>query len=69
MLGAKVAGLDNFNEYYSPAYKRARASHLESEHGLRVVDGDVCDRKLVKDILDKHRITHIVHLAAQPGVR
>mmetsp|Transcript_2169 Transcript_2169/g.6637 ORF Transcript_2169/g.6637 Transcript_2169/m.6637 type:complete len:403 (+) Transcript_2169:113-1321(+) len=64
-----VLGLDNFNGYYSPAYKRARAEHLRETHGLEVLEGDVCNASLLEELFDKHKFTHVVHLAAQAGVR
>ncbi|CAD7961742.1 unnamed protein product [Amoebophrya sp. A120] len=32
-------------------------------------DGDVCDRKFLKDIFQAFNVTHVLHLAAQAGVR
>lgn len=64
-----ILGLDNFNKYYSPAYKRARAEHLREAHGLDVIEGDVCNATLLSELFEKHRFTHVVHLAAQAGVR
>mmetsp|Transcript_6008 Transcript_6008/g.7707 ORF Transcript_6008/g.7707 Transcript_6008/m.7707 type:complete len:329 (-) Transcript_6008:42-1028(-) len=66
---AEIIGLDNFNNYYSPAYKRARAARLKNEFGLDVVDGEICNASLVARLLNEHKITHVVHLAAQAGVR
>ncbi|KAJ8603344.1 hypothetical protein CTAYLR_004258 [Chrysophaeum taylorii] len=64
-----LLGLDNFNNYYSPAYKRARADHLKEEHNLQVLEGDVCNASLLEDVFSKFKFTHVVHLAAQAGVR
>lgn len=64
-----VVGLDNFNGYYSPAYKRARADHLKKETGMDVIEGDVCNATLLDELFTKHKFTHVVHLAAQAGVR
>lgn len=66
---SKVVALDNFNGYYSPAYKRARAAHLLNKTGIEVLDADVCDDGKLRELFDEHRFTHVVHLAAQPGVR
>jgi UDP-glucuronate 4-epimerase len=63
--GDFVVGLDHFNAYYDVRLKRARASCLEIE----MIEADICDTKLLKELLEKHQITHIVHLAAQAGVR
>lgn len=66
--GDTVVGLDNFNDYYAPQLKRDRAKKLKKE-GVEIVEGDICDNALLHDIIQKHRITHLVHLAAQAGVR
>lgn len=64
--GDFVVGLDNFNDYYDPSLKRARAQHLE---GVEVVEGDIVDINCLERLVDKYSITHIVNLAAQAGVR
>ena len=64
-----VIGVDDFNSYYSPAFKHARAAHLQSEHNIAVVQADVCDRSKMAALITEHDITHVVHLAAQAGVR
>ena len=55
--GDEVYGFDNFNPYYSVAYKKQRAALLQKE-GISIAPPQ-----------DLSRFTHIVHLAAQPGVR
>ena len=30
-----------------------------------MVEGDVCDEELLTKLLEEHKITHVVHLAAQ----
>ena len=65
--GFKVCGLDNFNSYYDPAFKRLRAKNLESI-GVQVIDLDLCDSKL-KETLLHFNPTHLLHLAAQAGIR
>lgn len=66
--GDAVLGFDNFNDYYIPALKRERARLLKKA-GVEVVEGDLCHRKKLKEVLQEHQATHIVHLAAQAGVR
>ncbi|HSX11055.1 MAG TPA: NAD-dependent epimerase/dehydratase family protein [Chlamydiales bacterium] len=61
-------GLDNFNAYYDPQLKRDRADHLQ-KLGVEIVSADILDRDQLKLLLLKHGITHVVHLAAQAGVR
>jgi len=66
---AAIVGVDSFNDYYSPAMKRGRAKRLRDDFGLEVVEGDVCNASLIEGLFKKHRFTHVVHLAAQAGVR
>lgn len=67
-LGCDVCGYDNFNDYYDVSLKRARAEKLAAE-GIPVLQGDVCDEKLLIEQIEKYDPTHFVHLAAQAGVR
>jgi UDP-glucuronate 4-epimerase len=66
--GDGVVGLDNFNSYYDPSLKKARKSLLASQ-GIFVVEGDINDAKLLKRLFDLVSFTHVLHLAAQAGVR
>lgn len=61
--GDYVIGCDNFNNYYSPDLKRARAYELRSL-GAEIIEEDIRNIRSLKQ-----NITHIVHLAAQAGVR
>ncbi len=66
--GDWVLGYDNFNTYYSKELKRAREKIL-NEEGISIVEGDICQEHFLQDLLKKNGITHLVHLAAQAGVR
>ncbi|KAK9277455.1 hypothetical protein L1049_007010 [Liquidambar formosana] len=66
--GDGVVGLDNFNDYYDPALKRARQKLL-NQAGVFVVEGDINDSALLKKLFDAVAFTHVMHLAAQAGVR
>ncbi|XP_020095808.1 UDP-glucuronate 4-epimerase 3-like [Ananas comosus] len=67
--GDGVLGLDSFNDYYEPSLKRARAALLLSRSGVFVVDGDLNDGPLLRKLLDVAPFSHVLHLAAQAGVR
>lgn len=108
--GVEAVGVDNFNAYYSPAYKMARLRRMgfsegeinaaaDSEApgciptlpetifpegadaravrpyrsrkypGIGFLCMDVCDREGMAELFAGERFTHVVHLAAQPGVR
>eukprot|EP01018_Ginkgo_biloba_P015665 Gb_26316 [translate_table: standard] len=66
--GDGVLGIDNFNDYYDPSLKRARQSLLEKQ-GIFIVEGDINDAPLQKKLFDVVPFTHVMHLAAQAGVR
>eukprot|EP00963_Diacronema_lutheri_P013424 scaffold2636_cov340-Pavlova_lutheri.AAC.86 len=66
--GDRVIGIDNFNDYYPVSLKKARDEDLVS-HGVHTIRGDLNDRELMEDLFTTCKFTHIVHLAAQAGVR
>ncbi|KAK8559157.1 hypothetical protein V6N13_098756 [Hibiscus sabdariffa] len=66
--GDGVVGLDNFNNYYDPSLKKARESLLNRQ-GIVVVEGDLNDAALLAKLFDVVAFTHVLHLAAQAGVR
>ena len=59
-----AVGIDSFNNYYdvSLKYKRAKISE-------RVIEGNVCDIRLMRRLIHKYNIKKVIHLAAQAGVR
>lgn len=66
--GDGVVGIDNFNSYYDPSLKKARSALL-SKSSIFVVAGDVNDAALLAKLFDVVPFTHVIHLAAQAGVR
>ncbi|KAG6402722.1 hypothetical protein SASPL_134929 [Salvia splendens] len=66
--GDGVLGLDNFNSYYDPSLKRARQAMLERS-GVYIVEGDINDGALLAKLFNIVPFTHVMHLAAQAGVR
>ncbi|RVW76886.1 UDP-glucuronate 4-epimerase 3 [Vitis vinifera] len=66
--GDGVVGLDNFNDYYDPSLKRARQALLERT-GVFIVEGDINDSELLRKLFEVVAFTHVMHLAAQAGVR
>jgi UDP-glucuronate 4-epimerase len=67
--GDEVVGLDNLNEYYDPALKRARLARLEARPGFRFEKVDLADRPAMERLFAGSGIRRVVHLAAQAGVR
>ncbi|MBS4167872.1 NAD-dependent epimerase/dehydratase family protein [Parachlamydia sp. AcF125] len=66
--GDRVVGYDNFNDYYSPQLKYDRCQLLKKA-GIEVIEGDICDTSKLKHYVKANKITHLVNLAAQAGVR
>jgi len=67
--GRPVVAIDNFNTYYDVRLKEARWAQLENHAGFRGGRLDIADRDAFAAFAEKHQPTHIVHLAAQAGVR
>ena len=67
--GHAVVGVDDLNPYYSPALKEARLAALRALPGFSFVRLDLADADALAAVFAEHRFTHVVHLAAQAGVR
>lgn len=67
--GWRVAGCDIFNSYYDPALKRARVQALLTPLGVPCDTLDIGDLAALRDCMARHQVTHVIHLAAQAGVR
>ena len=67
--GARVVGLDNFNDYYSPALKHDRDLELRRHPNFISVAADLTDLPALEALFSAHRPRKICHLAAQAGVR
>ncbi len=67
--GATVVALDNFNDYYDPAIKRANAARLAAYDSFTLVEGDIRDAATVDALYAAHDVRRVAHLAAMAGVR
>jgi nucleoside-diphosphate-sugar epimerase len=64
--GDEVIGIDEFNDYYDPAFKRKNVAHLHCSPGFELIEGNIqfLDwQTLLKDV------EVVYHQAAQAGVR
>jgi UDP-glucuronate 4-epimerase len=66
-LGHHVAGLDDFNDFYDPAIKRANISGFIND--VLLYEIDIRDGAAVRRVVKDGRFDTIVHLAARAGVR
>ncbi len=67
--GKKIICLDNFDNFYDPAIKRRNISEAIKNPDFKLIEGDIRDLKLLKDIFSSHKISHVFHPAARAGVR
>lgn len=66
---ARVTVVDNFNDFYDPAIKRANiASHLSSDN-FELVEADIADSQAMNVLFARSSFDCVVHLAARAGVR
>jgi len=67
--GHQVVGFDNFNAYYDVKLKESRAERLSRQNGFTLVRGDLENQEDIDQTFSETPFTHVVHLAAQVGVR
>jgi UDP-glucuronate 4-epimerase len=67
--GDRVVVLDDFNDFYDPAVKRANVAVTAANPAYRLVEGDIRDRSLVFRTFSEEGFDAVVHLAARAGVR
>ncbi|MEP6343646.1 MAG: NAD-dependent epimerase/dehydratase family protein [Maricaulaceae bacterium] len=67
--GHYVIGVDNLNDYYDPSLKHTRLKVLHAYDDFEFHPVDIVDQAALQRVADGQGITHILHLAAQPGVR
>tara|TARA_X000000950_G_scaffold21363_1_gene23090 strand:- start:1644 stop:2612 length:969 start_codon:yes stop_codon:yes gene_type:complete len=66
---ASVIGIDNLNNYYDTSIKRDRIKKLKQNKKFIFYKIDLSEYKKFNNIVKKHNIKIIIHLAAQAGVR
>lgn len=67
--GEKVAGIDNLNRYYNVSLKHHRLSALLRDRAFEFRQLDLASGPGLDDTWRSISPTHVVHLAAQAGVR
>jgi UDP-glucuronate 4-epimerase len=67
--GDRVVVLDDFNDFYDPAVKRANVAPHRGNPSYRLVEGDIRDRGLVLRLFAEEKFDAVAHLAARAGVR
>lgn len=63
----QVVGIDNLNNYYSPALKKDRIKFLRNKN-FTFVKADIKDSSVIDKLFIKHKFDCVINLAAQAGV-
>lgn len=67
--GYRVICLDNFDTFYDPQIKRENVSIQLKNNNYTLIEGDIRDLKLLRDIFTGNKIDAMIHIAARAGVR
>jgi UDP-glucuronate 4-epimerase len=67
--GARVTGVDSFDPYYDVRLKEARVATLAGRPGFAFRRHDLADEAATAALFEGGAFSHVLHLAAQPGVR
>ena len=65
----RVVVVDNFNDFYDPAIKRAHLSRHLGRDNFALVEADIAAARAMNEAFARENFTDVVHLAAQAGVR
>ena len=71
--GDDVVGFDNFNNYYDPSLKEARAQQLQllaernDTGSFTLIRDNLANKAVVDQCFQDHRFDRVIHLAAQAG--
>jgi len=67
--GANLTIIDNLDEFYSPAWKRANLKDIQVAGHFAFEQVDITDYDALRDAVARSRPEAIIHLAARAGVR
>lgn len=66
--GYAVTGCDNFNNYYDIKLKKERTKILKKQK-IKIFNLDITKKNKLIKIFNQKKVTHLINLAAQAGVR
>jgi UDP-glucuronate 4-epimerase len=66
---SRVTVVDNFNDFYDPAIKRANIKRHLDRRELAIIEADIADSQAMGEVFEREQFDMIVHLAARAGVR
>ena len=64
-----IAVVDNFNDFYTPEFKRENIRHYLDNPSFNLAEIDICDAAAMRSLFEHTKFDVIVHLAARAGVR
>lgn len=64
-----IVCLDNFNDFYDPAIKRANVAGFADNSRVTLIDGDLREAEAMRQLFQQQRVSYVVHLGAYAGVR
>ena len=64
-----VTVVDDFNDFYSPAIKRANVEPFLDDSRFTLYEADIRDAEFLRVIFEENKFACVVHLAARAGVR
>jgi UDP-glucuronate 4-epimerase len=67
--GADLTIVDNLDEFYSPAWKRANLKDVQAAGRFAFEQVDIADYDALRDVVACSKPEAIIHLAARAGVR
>src|SRR5437899_7008687 len=67
--GANVAILDNFDDFYPPAWKRRNLEEVACAGDFTLFESDISDASTLEHAFASFKPELVVHLAARAGVR
>ncbi|HEX6257549.1 MAG TPA: NAD-dependent epimerase/dehydratase family protein [Euzebyales bacterium] len=67
--GQSVVGIDDLSHTYDPLLTHDRLAQLIDDPAFVFAKADIADEATLTHMFERHRPTHVVHLAARTGVR
>jgi len=68
-MGHQIIIVDNFNDYYDPTLKEERLRRLMDGLPFELYRLNIKNYEALRIVFQHHKIDHIIHQAAQAGVR
>ncbi len=65
----QIIGIDNFDNYYSIKLKKKRLRNLKKYKKFKFYKLDITNKHSIEKLFKRNKFDHIIHLAAQAGVR